>query len=67
VTGDPVACTIEQTLLGDGVRWDARRDELLRVDILAGRVYRDKSASCPTMVLLHRARIAHGGRHRSCH
>ena len=36
-----VACTSEQTQLGEGVRWDARRDELLRVDILAGRVYRD--------------------------
>ena len=37
-----VACTTEQTLLGEGVRWDARRGELLRVDILAGRVYRDR-------------------------
>jgi sugar lactone lactonase YvrE len=37
-----VACTTEQTVLGEGVRWDARRDELLRVDILAGRVYRDR-------------------------
>jgi len=37
-----VACTTEQTLLGEGARWDARRDELLRVDILAGRVYRDR-------------------------
>jgi sugar lactone lactonase YvrE len=36
-----VACTNEQTLLGEGARWDARRHELLRVDILAGRVYRD--------------------------
>jgi len=40
--GAAVACTTEQTLLGEGVRWDARRDELLRVDILAGRVYRDQ-------------------------
>ena len=42
---DPVAvaCTSEQTVLGEGVRWDARRDELLRVDILAGRVHRDRS------------------------
>jgi sugar lactone lactonase YvrE len=39
-----VACTTEQTLLGEGVTWDARRDELLRVDILAGRVYRDRIA-----------------------
>lgn len=37
-----VACTTEQTILGEGARWDARRDELLRVDILAGRVYRDR-------------------------
>ena len=40
--GAAVACTTEQTLLGEGVRWDARRGELLRVDILAGRVYRDQ-------------------------
>ncbi len=39
--GTAVACTAEQTQLGEGVRWDARRGELLRVDILAGRVYRD--------------------------
>ncbi len=32
-----VACTTEQTHLGEGVRWDDRRSELLRVDILAGR------------------------------
>ena len=36
-----VACTAEQTQLGEGSRWDARRHELLRVDILAQRVYRD--------------------------
>src|SRR5262245_26081231 len=36
-----VACTREQKHLGEGARWDARRDELLRVDILTGRVYRD--------------------------
>jgi sugar lactone lactonase YvrE len=37
-----VACTTEQTELGEGVRWDHRRGELLRVDILARRVYRDR-------------------------
>jgi sugar lactone lactonase YvrE len=37
-----VACTTEQTVLGEGVRWDARRGELLRVDILAGRIHRDR-------------------------
>jgi sugar lactone lactonase YvrE len=40
--GAATACTAEQTVLGEGVRWDARRSELLRVDILAGRVYRDR-------------------------
>jgi sugar lactone lactonase YvrE len=42
VTHDAVAGTTEQALLGEGARWDARRDELLRVDILAGRVFRDR-------------------------
>ena len=37
-----MACTGEQTVLGEGARWDARRDELLGVDILAGRVYRER-------------------------
>jgi sugar lactone lactonase YvrE len=41
-TSDAVAATTEQTFLGEGVRWDARRDELLRVDIAAGRVFRDR-------------------------
>lgn len=39
---DASAGTTEQTLLGEGARWDARRDELVRVDIVAGRVYRDR-------------------------
>lgn len=37
-----VACTTEQTQLGEGVRWDARRGELLRVDIVGQRVFRDR-------------------------
>jgi sugar lactone lactonase YvrE len=37
-----VPCTSEQTQLGEGARWDARKDELLRVDILAGVVFRDR-------------------------
>ena len=44
-SGPPVACTTEQTLLGEGARWDPRREELLRVDILAGCVYRDRVAA----------------------
>lgn len=42
MTSDAVACTTDQHLLGEGARWDARRDELLRVDIIDGRVYRDR-------------------------
>lgn len=41
-SGGAVACTTEQSVLGEGARWDARRDELLHVDIVAGRVYRDR-------------------------
>jgi len=39
---NPVACTTEQSQLGEGTRWDDRYQELLHVDILAGRIYRDK-------------------------
>lgn len=41
-TGRAVACTTEQLELGEGARWDDRRGELLRVDIAAGRVFRDR-------------------------
>jgi sugar lactone lactonase YvrE len=44
MTSDAVACSTDQHQLGEGARWDARRDELLRVDILAGHVYRDRVA-----------------------
>ena len=40
MTSEAVACTITQAVLGEGLRWDARRDEILGVDILSGRVYR---------------------------
>jgi sugar lactone lactonase YvrE len=52
VTGEAVACTTEQTLLGEGARWDARRDELLVVDILAGRVYRGRVADDGSLSLV---------------
>lgn len=42
MTSKAIACTTEQCQLGEGTRWDDRRGELLRVDILAGRVYRDE-------------------------
>ena len=35
-----VVSSTGQTQLGEGIRWDARRDEMLAVDILAGRVAR---------------------------
>ena len=41
-SSEAVRCSVEQTQLGEGVRWDDRRGgELLRVDILAGRVFRE--------------------------
>ena len=43
--GGAVLCSTEQTQLGEGIRWDARRDEMLAVDILAGRVYRGRVRS----------------------
>jgi sugar lactone lactonase YvrE len=50
VNGAAVSCTTEQTVLGEGIRWDARRGELLRVDILAGRVYRDRVSDDGSLV-----------------
>ena len=43
--GVAIACTDEQAQLGEGVRWDARRSELLRVDIVRGTVFRDGCSS----------------------
>ena len=37
-----VPCSTAQTQLGEGIRWDGRRNELLAVDILAGRVARGR-------------------------
>jgi sugar lactone lactonase YvrE len=42
VTRGPWPCTITQAVLGEGLRWDARREEILAVDILAGRVFRGR-------------------------
>jgi len=42
VRSGAVLCSTEQTQLGEGIRWDARRNELLAVDIVAGRVYRGR-------------------------
>jgi sugar lactone lactonase YvrE len=42
MTSEAIPSTITQTVLGEGLRWDARRQEILGVDILAGRVYRGR-------------------------
>jgi sugar lactone lactonase YvrE len=44
MTGDAIRSTQRQTFLGEGLRWDARSQELLAVDILAGQVYRARVA-----------------------
>jgi sugar lactone lactonase YvrE len=50
---DAVATTTNQALLGEGLRWDGRRGELLGVDILAGRVYRGHIGFDGELSLLH--------------
>jgi sugar lactone lactonase YvrE len=40
MTSEAVASTNRQALLGEGLRWDARRDELLAVDIIDGCLFR---------------------------
>jgi sugar lactone lactonase YvrE len=40
MTSEAVASTTHQALLGEGLRWDARRNDLLAVDIIDGCVYR---------------------------
>jgi sugar lactone lactonase YvrE len=57
VTSDAVACTTDQHQLGEGARWDARRDELLRVDILAGHVYRDQVADDGDLIPVRTYRV----------
>jgi sugar lactone lactonase YvrE len=57
VTSDAVASTTEQTLLGEGARWDARRDELLVVDILAGGVFRGRVADDGGLSLVRSYRV----------
>ena len=52
MTSEAVACTITQAVLGEGLRWDARRGEILAVDILAGRVYRGHVADDGDLTLI---------------
>ncbi|MGO8862101.1 MAG: SMP-30/gluconolactonase/LRE family protein [Acidimicrobiales bacterium] len=52
MTSEAVACTINQAVLGEGLRWDASRGEILAVDILAGRVYRGHVADDGDLTLI---------------
>ena len=54
---DAVAVTTEQSLLEEGLRWDARRGELLGVDIVAGRVYRRRVAADGGLSLVREYRV----------
>ena len=58
MASNPVACTTEQCQLGEGTRWDDRRGELLRVDILAGRVYRDEVDADGALVPISRYQVS---------
>ena len=53
-----VAVTTEQSLLGEGLRWDARRGELLGVDLLAGRVHRWEVADDGGLSLVREYRVS---------
>ena len=52
MTSKAVASTISQVALGEGLRWDARRDEVLAVDILGGHVYRGHIADDGALTLI---------------
>ena len=54
---DATASTSGRALLGEGLRWDARRAELLVVDILAGRVYRGRVADTGALSLVREYRV----------
>jgi sugar lactone lactonase YvrE len=45
-----IACTEQQDVLGEGVRWDGDRGELLHVDIVSGRVFRHQVADDGSLV-----------------
>ena len=53
-----VACTVTQSVLGEGARWDDRRAELLRVDILAGQVFRSRIADDGDLVAVRTYAVA---------
>jgi sugar lactone lactonase YvrE len=52
-----VACTADQDQLGEAARWDARRNELLHVDILAGCVHRHGVENDGSLVAVRSYRV----------
>jgi len=54
---EAVPSTTEQTILGEGLRWDAQRGELLRVDIAAGQVFREQVADDGSLVPIRTYRV----------
>ena len=54
---EAVPSTTEQTILGEGLRWDAGRGELLRVDIAAGQVFREQVADDGSLIPIRTYRL----------
>ena len=54
---DATASTTGRALLGEGLRWDARRAEVLALDILAGRVFRGLVADDGGLSLVREYRV----------
>ena len=57
ITSDALPSSREQHVLGEGARWDRRRNELLRVDIIPGRVHRDTIADDGSLVRVRDYRL----------
>ena len=53
-----IPSTTEQNVLGEGARWDGRRDELLHVDITAGIVFRERVAADGALVPVRTYRVS---------
>ena len=58
MTSDPVACTTEQCQLGEGNPVGRPSQRAARVDILAGRVYRDEVAADGALVPVRSYRVS---------
>jgi len=54
---EAIPTTTEQAILGEGLRWDASRGELLRVDIPVGAIFRDEVADDGSLVPVRTYRV----------